>query len=471
MVSLKTPNLPARTEAIDDAGQSVGFAVTRGTIRNWGMKSALSLVDQALTSIAGFGVNILLARWMTADQYGAFALAFAGYLFLAGFHNVLLLEPLSVIGPARHSGRLRDYFHAQIGVHGMLVLPLAAITLMAAGIVWRVNPYSPLIGALAGGGMALPFLLFLWLARRMCYVLQQPALAAWGSGLYLVASLGPLLGLRLLHLVTPLTAFASAAFGSTAGAVAIMRRIRLGKVKASDEACFSRRKVLAENWIYGRWLVGSAVLYAVSTYSQMFFVAGAIGLSAAGILRAVQIPSLVMTQIITAIGLLILPSFSFDFGRSHIMALRRNATLVSIVIGTSAAGFALMLAIADKPVEHLLFGDKYLQYSWLIPVLALVPVFNGLAMGYSMALRASQRSYFDLVSNAFAAPIAVISTLLFTRWWGLAGSAASIVLSFAVFSVVTVIFFRRLLRDPLSPATKGALAFADGPGYSRVEFE
>ena len=72
----------------------------------WGVRSALSLVDQGLTSGAGFGVNLLLARWMPADVYGAFAVAFAGFLFVSGFHNVLLLEPMSVMGPSRHAERL-----------------------------------------------------------------------------------------------------------------------------------------------------------------------------------------------------------------------------------------------------------------------------------------------------------------------------------------------------------------------------
>jgi O-antigen/teichoic acid export membrane protein len=429
------------------------LVVTGGTIRAWGLKSAMSLTDQALTSSAGFGVNILLARWMIADQYGAFALAFAGYLFLTGFHNVLLLEPLSVIGPARHAEQLRSYFNAQIGVHAVLVLPLALITLVAAGILSRIDPHSALVGALAGGGAALPFLLFLWLARRMCYVLQQPRLAVWGSGFYLGIALVLILVLRYLHRLTPFNSFLALGFGSLIGALITMRRIGLKKTRRSQQPHVSRRKVLSENWIYGRWLVGSAVLYAVSTYSQMFFVAGAIGLSAAGVLRAMQIPSLVMTQVITAVGLLVLPSLSFDFGRSHTRRLRHKAFLVSLAVGLTAMGFAVLLAVGRGSVEHLLFGGRYAQYAWLIPILALIPVMNGLSVGFSMALRASQKSYFDLVGNAVAAPIALVSTLLFTRWWGIGGAAASIVLSFAVLSLVTVIFFWRLLpAHKLQPA-------------------
>jgi O-antigen/teichoic acid export membrane protein len=446
------------------------FSVTRGKIRAWGAKSVCSLADQGLTSAAGFGLNILLARWMAAAEYGAFALAFAGYLFLAGFHNVLLLEPLSVIGPARHPENLHNYFRAQIAVHGVLVLPLAAVALVTAAILWRVTPHNPLVGALAGGGAALPFLLFLWLARRMCYVLQRPALAVWGSGAYLVAGIATLLTLRYLHMLTPFSAFISTGFGSLLGAIIVMRRIGLNDPDLGANRLV-RRRILAENWTYGRWLVGSAVLYAISTYSQMFFVAGALGLGAAGILRAMQIPSLLMIQIITAIGMLVLPSFSFDFGRGLTTRLRHKATVVSAAIGLLSIGFAVTLAIGSRGIEHVFFAGKYAADARLIPILALIPVLNGLTLGYSMALRASQRSYFDLVSNACAAPVALISAILFTHWWGIGGAALSIVLSFAVFSVVTVIFFRRLVSDQAKPQK---IAIAIAPSNSRcgpVELE
>src|ERR1700724_1312026 len=96
---------------------ATGFRITAGTLRVWGIRSALSVFDQGLTAAVGFAVNIALARWLSADAYGAFAVAFATFLFVSGFHNVLLLEPLTVMGPSRHAARLPGYFRAQIAVH------------------------------------------------------------------------------------------------------------------------------------------------------------------------------------------------------------------------------------------------------------------------------------------------------------------------------------------------------------------
>jgi Na+-driven multidrug efflux pump len=68
-----------------------------------------------------------------------------------------------------------------------------------------------------------------------------------------------------------------------------------------------------------------------------------------------------------------------------------------------------------------------------MPMLSLVPAVNGLTMGFSTALRASQRPHLDLLANAIAAPIAVLSAVSFIHWWGLAGAAASMVTGFVVY--------------------------------------
>src|SRR6202521_1483859 len=83
------------------------FGMAPASLRAWGLKSAVSLTDQVLNSGAGFAVNLFLARWLAPSLYGAFAVVFAASLFVAGFHTVLVLEPLSGFGPGRHAANLR----------------------------------------------------------------------------------------------------------------------------------------------------------------------------------------------------------------------------------------------------------------------------------------------------------------------------------------------------------------------------
>lgn len=440
------------------------FGVARASIKVWGLKSALSFLDQALTSGAGFAVNLFLARWLSASVYGAFAVVFAISLFVSGFHNVLVLEPLSVFGPAHHSSTLPAYFRMQVGIHFLLVGLISILGLISSFVLWLMIPLSPLTPALVAASVALPFFLLLWLVRRMCYVVRDPSVAVWGSLVYFAAILSGLIFLRRLGQLSPLWAFLLMGIASLIASLVLYLRLARSIKGTQEPPDFSLRSILMENWSYGRWLSGSALLFALSSQAQTLLAAGILGLSAAGIIRAVQIPSLLVTQAITAVGLLVLPTLSYDFGSGRNDQLRQKATLVSLGMGGASLCFAALLMIFASRAEHLLYGGKYAAYAALIPALALIPVFSSIGMGYSMALRASQKPHFDLISNACAAPIAILSAFFFMRWWGIAGAVASMVLSFAVLTVVIVICFQR--QSTAMPTIK---VNEDRESFERIE--
>ena len=150
-----------------DAALTPQIRITVENLRAWSAKSVYSLIDQGFTSLTGFFVSLLLARWLPTEIFGAYSIAFAAYLFIAGFHNVVLLEPISVFGPSRHSARLPQYFRAQIVLHVILCAALSSAAGLIATGLWLHQPQDPLVGAIAGSALALPFLLLLWLARRI----------------------------------------------------------------------------------------------------------------------------------------------------------------------------------------------------------------------------------------------------------------------------------------------------------------
>ena len=430
--------------------------LTSSRLRRWGLQSAFSIVDQGLNALVGFGVNLVLARWLPREAYGAFAIAFAVYLFVSGFHNVLLLEPLSVFGPSKHAENLRPYFRAQLRLHAVIVGSLA-ITLVISGVLaMKFAPGNPLGRVLVACGVSMPFLLLLWLARRMCYVMKTPSTAVAGSAIYFVLVIAGLVGAWVTAAITASTAFLILGAASLLGSVFLLARLSIF-VKQPHIRGFGWQEALTENWRYGRWLLGSAVLYAGTSQLQMVMAGGLLGLSAAGALRAMQIPSLAITQVITATGLLVLPAFSFHFGRGEVRKLIRRATWVSGAMGLFALGLVCLLTVLSHPTEQLLYGGKYEPYAGLMAVLALVPVMNGLACGYSMALRALQKPQFDLLSNLVAAPLGLVSAVLFIRWWGIRGAAISMVLAFAASTLTTMVCFQLFTRTRCAAAAAEAL--------------
>ena len=432
-----------RPSRLTDA--SAPLQLTAERLRVWGARAVFSLLDQGLFSGAGFLVNLLLARWLAPASYGAFAVAFAAFLFTYGFHNALLLEPMSVFGPSRHAESLPEYFRAQLMIHTVMVGPLSAVGIVTGLLLSRITPGSPLVGAIMGVSLALPFILLLWLARRICYTVQRPAMAATGTALYLAFVAAGMIGIRNSSLIGPFTAFVLMGSGSLLASVLLILQLGLYKPGVDKSMAASWRSVWRENWGYGRWLLGSALLSSIVMQAQVFIVSALLGLGAAGVLRAMQLPALLIIQVSTATGFLVLPAFAYDFGAGAVRRMRQKAIVVTVAIST----FALVLGAAtwafSAPIERALFSRKYAPYAWLMPTLVLMTIPLGPMQGFGMALRAIRKPKFDLVSGLLAAPIAMLCAYFGTMRWGLAGAAWSLVLGIAIQGVVTTVYFRRLV--------------------------
>jgi O-antigen/teichoic acid export membrane protein len=434
----------------------LGFELTANRVRVWGINSGLSILDQAFVSGAGFLMSFLLARWLTSDIYGAFAVAFATLLFLSGFHNVLLLEPIGVMGPARYSDRTAAYFTAQFKIHRLLGAILAAVLLLVALCMKVFGANHELVRATTASAFALPFFLMLWLVRRMAYMVHRPSVACGASATYFLLVLAALLALQRWNVLSPTTAFLVMGTAGLLSAALPLRQLGLlTRTDSGSRTICPWEAIAKENWNYGRWLVLSTGLFSVSAQIQTYLCAGLLGLGAAGIFRAMQVPSLVMTQIVTAVGLLVLPSMSHEFGLAQFARLRKKAVLASAFVTLIALGYAALLAFFARPIEHLLYRGEYSSYAELIPILGLVPVCTGLSLGFSMAARATQKPHIDLVVNATAAPVGLITAALFIRLWGLSGAAFSLVAGFAVYAAVFCSWFRK--TTPQSPETKGLI--------------
>lgn len=129
----------------------------------WVWKGSLAILDQGLIAGTNFLLNILLARWLAPEQYGVYALAFAGFLFLAALYDALLLEPMAVLGPVAYQSRRREYLGALLGIQGGLGVAVLVLlgTTAAVGRAYSLD----LTRALAGLAVAAPCILLFWLAR------------------------------------------------------------------------------------------------------------------------------------------------------------------------------------------------------------------------------------------------------------------------------------------------------------------
>jgi len=401
----------------------------------WGRQSSLSFLDQGLFSGSSFLLNVFLARWLSKEAYGAFAVCFAGMLFLTGFHNVLLIEPMTVIGPSCYPDRLTGYFGAQLRTHFLLVGPLSLLALAVGGILMLGPARSVLTPAVASSAIGFPLILLFYLVRRMCYVVQNPMAAVRASAMYGVTLVLGAFALEHAGRCTPGNALLLMAVAGVLPCALILRSLRVLPDGLQSRSLPPLRRILAENWEYGRWLVLTSALSWTLVQAQTVLSAGLLTLLAAGALRAMQLPSLVMSQLIAATALLLLPSISYELGRGDLARLHRKVLLTTTALTAFGVAFVAVLYLFSAPLERILFGGKYAASAWLMPVLCLGPVFTGMASGLAYALRALRKAKYELLAYTAAAIVALTLALALMPKWGLPGAALSVVAASFTLSV------------------------------------
>ena len=97
-------------------------------VKTWPLRGFFALLDQGLISGSNFILAILLARWVSPQQYGAYALAFEVLLFMSIVYGALILEPMCVFGPSTYKNDFRAYLGILLRIHcGLSVLVIAAV--------------------------------------------------------------------------------------------------------------------------------------------------------------------------------------------------------------------------------------------------------------------------------------------------------------------------------------------------------
>jgi O-antigen/teichoic acid export membrane protein len=403
-------------------------------IKNWGIKGGSAILDQGIFSGSNFVFNILLARWLTQEDYGIFSMVFGIYLFASSFHNALILEPMTILGPSKYPERLRTFIFTQLQIH----FPFAALMgglMIVAGWMFRQSPTFSSV--LISTGLALPFLLLIWLVRRAFYVIQKPSGALFTSVLYTIFLAIGLWALKPVSIVTifPLMGAASL-FGS------VLMLVFGGLVETDASKFFDLHEQVLHQFHYGKPLFIAAFLYTAGSQFQVFVTGSLVSISSAGIWRALQNFALPITQMVTAVSVLILPILSAEFGRGNFQSMRRKGFVFMAALTFMTILYEIVLLLGYEHLEFLLYGGKFAAYAWLIPVVGALGIFTAIEAGFAAIVRALQKPIYHAVYGA----VSLVSSLVFATWliayWGVSGAVVSqLIVGFSILCGTITLYF------------------------------
>lgn len=409
-------------------------------MRIFGLTAGISIVDQALISGAGFVLHIALARWLAQSEYGVFAIVFSIFLFLSGFHNALILEPMSVFSSSCNQLELRDYITQSIWLHFFLSVGLSII-LLCSGVgllLLRNRMGEPLIGL----AFSAPLILLFWLLRRACYLDGRAHLAMHASLFYALFLFVGLWAVQKWEVASPLTAIIVLGISSAAASLLLTGLLRIN-VKTLLVGC-SRIVVAAlllKHWSYGRWVVGSSFVHWAGTAGYVPLIGSLIGFSQAGALRAIQNLILPLQQILAGLANLWLPLNARLLIERGKESLRNN--LHKMIIGTLllCIPYLLIILFFSKPILTLLFGSgRYDQFEWLNYYLVIFAIIGAVGQGLSIALRALQRP--DCIFYSQAATAMMTATVGSFLVWSLELEGAAIGLNLSALMGTLILYNR-----------------------------
>jgi len=392
----------------------------RTRAEHWIAKGGFAVADQAVFSGSNFVLNILLARWLSPAEYGAFALAFSFFLFAAGIHNALLLEPMTVYGPSK--GRdLGAYFRRVLRINAGLAVALAVPLVAGGGAVLYWGSGEALSSGLLGLGIWMPATLLYWTVRRACYLEQESWLAFRGStayGVFLVAGLGTL---SVVGKVTVGGATIVMGFSGLLASMLLLPSLRRRwSVDSVPEV--NTRLILRENWLYGRWAIGTGIVYWLSGDVYYLLTSTMMGLNQTGSLRALQNLILPASHAMTALGMLILPWAVRRLHTAGMMALGQAVVRVTWLMTSLAIAYLLVVVLVGKWLIGFLYGDRYVEWVWLLPLVAGGPVLAAVASGCQVGLRAARSPKSIFHAHVAGAVVSITVGVLMTHRWGLPGA-------------------------------------------------
>jgi len=438
------------TAAVEQDATAVSPAESPRLAGNVFKKGFWAVADQGLFAGSNCVLNVMLARWLSPAQYGEFATAFAAFLGLGVIHTALLTEPMLVFSPERYQGRHKQYFGSLI--YGHLLVSLAASLILAAG-GWYLGRQGQidLSQALYGFALAGPFILFLWLMRRMCYGQLNPKRAATGGLLYLVLMMAALAG---VHHYATLTVISALAITGVSSLIAgLFLGIRQLDLRPSSELM---RDVTTEHLRYGRWATATQLLGFIPVNIYYFLLPSLATVEQSGALRALNNLFMPLLQANTALCMLLLPAFvrtqgTRDGKRLHHLSL--------LVLAGAPCVYWLFMGLLGRQAVNLIYGGKYLEYSGLVWILGIQPVIAGMAGVYASLLKARGKINAVFWGGFVAAFGAVTLGIAMTKWYGLAGVCWSIVITYILHHITLWLFSRDMKwRGAIEPDVETEMA-------------
>lgn len=388
------------------------------------MRFGWGVADQALSSLTNFALGVAVARSVSAEDFGAYAIAFSTYLVALNVTRQLSVQPIAIRYATADAATWRSATAAAMGLVVVLAV-LMGLALLAAGIV---------LGGVLGGsfvvlGVTLPGLL-MQDAWRLAFFAVGRGAAAFVNDAVWALVLFPgflLLGAIGLHASLFAILLLWGISGCVAAVVGVLQTRVIPNVRRARSWWLEHRDI-------GPRYLASEVLPLAATQGVIYVLGLVAGLAAAGSLRAAQLLLGPLNILTMSVYFVAVPIGARMYAERS-SRLRSAAAVVSILMVGATLVLTFAILVFPDGLGPMLLGE-----SWPGAALVFVPVAVaaiGKNIGYgprtgllamAMARRTLRLTAIESVLAVVAGTVGAIIAAASGAAWGLALVSCSVAL-------------------------------------------
>lgn len=406
----------------------------------------LPLVDQALVSGSSFVSTVLIARHLSIEQFGVFSVAWMIVLFFAGLQSALILFPMMSLGPQKSSSE-RAKFFSDLWSQQIAFTTSCAVVITVCALPLGLYAFSepmPISFALALGAVC-GITQIQEYQRRIRFTEGRPA-AALASD---VLRYGGQVAVLLLGFQFGLESSADILWvtSATAAAAVLAFPPRFTGARLAPRYLFRQ---FQRNWHFTSWLLGSSLLTGVSNLTFYVLTGLVLGPASVAALRAVVVLENVPTVFLNALQNVIPQQAARHYANGGAESLKSYLVRMGFVVTTLIGLYCLVLSVAPEFWLHILYGQKYAGYGYVLVWGALFAYVGSFEFPLGIGLRTTARTRPSFVSYVTGFTLQMVSIYPLTAMFGLIGLLAGSVVITAFTNLILLSGLRKALREKTS---------------------
>jgi O-antigen/teichoic acid export membrane protein len=403
----------------------------------------IALCDQATVSVTNFGTAVIIGRVCGKAELGLYSLAWTLIAMATGVISTLISSPYTVFGPQLSRSRRRRYLGSillhQVFFSLVIALAIGTVAVLGSGRGWLSNSKSSVIAttaAVIGFASLREFIRsvsFAELRIGWAFLVDLTACLAQAAGIFLALHFGGLTVSRTYAIIGLSSALAT-------GGWLVLRR---------EMFRFDRRLILPDlrrNWRFGKWVLGSGLLWQGTGYLFPWVLAAFHGSSVTGLWAACSAIVALGNPVLLGLSNYALPKISNVYAATGILDMKRHVHHYSLMFTALLLPVVALMAGFGERILTRIYGQGYGGTSTILILLALNMLMITLAKPFSQGLFSMECARTDTFVNVVWVSLLIAAGIPAVRSYAALGAAVAMLGSSTVAVGIKIIAFARAVR-------------------------